>query len=181
MAEQGPRLATARFARFALAWPRLALDKEKIELGRSLLRHATLGGFGARTSVGRWWLERSVAARFFDFGDGVGGGVLAGSVADFQHFEGVSRLDCAALEQDAENAFTWEDTITREIVNGAPRVAHFADLRDLDNHVFADFDLGAHGHVHYVDAFGAEVLGEIAFFHIESHSLGALNGFPGKK
>lgn len=30
----------------------------------------------------RWWLERSVAARFFDFGDGVGGGVLAGSVAD---------------------------------------------------------------------------------------------------
>ena len=29
MAEQGPRLATARFARFALAWPRLALDKDK--------------------------------------------------------------------------------------------------------------------------------------------------------
>lgn len=29
MVEQGPRLATARFTRFALAWPRLALDKDK--------------------------------------------------------------------------------------------------------------------------------------------------------
>lgn len=29
MAEQRPRLATARFAHFALAWPRLALDKDK--------------------------------------------------------------------------------------------------------------------------------------------------------
>ena len=85
------------------------------------------------------------------------------------------------MEHDAENAFAWEDAIACEIVNGAPRVAHFANLRDLDNHVIADFDLGAHGHVHYVDAFGAEVLGEIAFFHIEPHSLGALNGFPGKK
>ena len=178
MVARGPRLATARYA---LTWSRLALAKIKFEIGQSLFRHATLGGFGARTGAVRWWLERSVAARFFDFGDGVGGGVLAGSVADFQHFESVSWLDCAALEHDAENSFAWEDTIAREIVNGAPRVAHFANLRDLDNHVFADFDLGAHGHVHYVDAFGAEVLGEIAFFHIKSHSLGALNGFPGKK
>ena len=145
-----------------------------------LARPAIMAGW-IRAGAERWWLERSVAARFFDFGDGVGGGVLAGSVADFQYFEGVSRLDCAALEHDAENAFAWEDTIAREIVDGAPRVAYLADLRDFDNHVFADFDLGAHGHVHYVDAFGAEVLGEIAFFHIESHSLGALNGFPGKK
>ena len=81
-----------------------------------------------RAGTERWWLERSVATRFFDFGDGVGGGVLAGSVADFQHFEGVSRLDCAALEHDAENAFAWEDAIAREIVNGAPCVAHFANL-----------------------------------------------------
>lgn len=29
MVARGPRLATARFARFALAWPRLALDKDK--------------------------------------------------------------------------------------------------------------------------------------------------------
>lgn len=30
MAEQGPRLATARFARFALTWSRLALGEDKV-------------------------------------------------------------------------------------------------------------------------------------------------------
>ena len=85
------------------------------------------------------------------------------------------------MEHDAENAFAREDAIACEIINGAPCVAYLADLRDLDDHVFADFDLGAHGHMHYVDAFGAEVFGEIAFFHIEPHSLGALDGLPSKK
>ena len=80
-----------------------------------------------------------------------------------------------------KNAFAREDTIACEIIDSAPRVAYLSDLRDFDNHVFADFDLGAHRHMHYVDAFGAEVFGEIAFFHVESHSLGALDGLPGKK
>ena len=134
-----------------------------------------------RAGTERWWLERSVAARFFDFGDSVGGGVLAGAVADLQHFEGIARFDRSALEHDAENAFAREDAIACEVVDGAPRVTHLADLRDLDNHVFADFDLRTHGHMHYVDAFGTEVFGEIAFFHIEPHSLGALDGLPSKK
>ena len=179
----GARLGPARHGPSVFMFHSFNMNAAKRAHSEPKASGSPLWSMAGRAEPGaeRWWLERSVTTCFFDFGDSVGGGVLAGAVADFQHFEGIARFDRSALEHDAENAFTREDTIACEVVDGAPRVAHLADLRDLDNHVFADFDLGTHGHMHYVDAFGTEVLSEIAFFHIEPHSLGAFDGFPGKK
>ena len=60
-------------------------------------------------------------------------------------------------------------------------MAHLALLGQLQQHVVADFDLRAQRQRHKVDAFGGDVLGEVAFLHVQAAGLGLRNGFPSKQ
>ena len=60
-------------------------------------------------------------------------------------------------------------------------MAYLALLRQLQQHVVADLELRAERQRHKVDALGGDVLGEIAFLHVQAARPGLLDGFPGQK
>ena len=83
------RWTTARY-RSLCAWSRLAFTKIKFEIGRSCsaMPPSAASGPGAE----RWWLEVPLWRASSTSAMASAGSNFAGSVADFQHFEGVSRL-----------------------------------------------------------------------------------------
>ena len=107
--------------------------------------------------------------------------VLARAVAQFHHIDAVAGLHLTRGQRHEEDALAREDAVAGQVVDGALLVAHLALLGQLQQHVVADFDLRAQRQRHKVDAFGGDVLGEVAFLYVKAAGLGLRNGFPSKQ
>ena len=158
-------------------------DTEVLDEVRSLFKGlsapAALGSGGLPAAGTLPTLLLSLARRA-QLLEGLGRGVGAGAVAQRDHLHGVAGLHLAVLQRHEEHALAGEDAVAGQVVDGALRVAHLADLGELQERA-AHAHAGAQRQRQEVDTLGGDVLREVALGHVEAHGLRLLDGLPCQK
>ncbi|MEF2656074.1 MAG: hypothetical protein U0M72_06575 [Eggerthellaceae bacterium] len=86
----------------------------------------------------------------------------------------------AAFQHFAEDAFARHYTVAHLVVDGAMRVAFFADLREFEQYV-AGTQARAYGERFQIEPFYDQIFAERPVFNVDSCGFEAFNAFVGKE
>src|SRR3989304_7764919 len=82
--------------------------------------------------------------------------------------QGIARPDHATMQHPGKDALFRHGALSDLVVYGATGVAFLADLGYLQHGAVAGADVGADRYVYQVHAFDGEVLGEVAWPHLQA-------------